>query len=289
MKQNLIIIFYFFCNLLNAEETLCIHNIIEILDLDNNKKILCKYIKEYTKDDIPSLLYSADLALEKKDNKSYFLLLTTAANLGSNTAQFNLGVDYFYGNNNAWRDKRTGYAYLLLSAINNNPYAMHKIALIRFTGDGVEKDYEQAIYWFEKSANTFYEDANKSQIILGDIYLNGLGVIKNLKSAFDYYSLAAFSGNPEALFKMAIMILENKCEKYKSSESLIFMYLAGRLGNKKAIDYINFNKGKKVFSFEILETLNIWTNQCILNGIEECINQYNDIRNIKTNPQPTKL
>ena len=57
------------------------------------------------------------------------------------------------------------------------------------------KDYEQAVYWYRKSAEQ--GDAT-AQCNLGVIYENGYGVTKNLNEARKWYQLSAAQGDEDA-------------------------------------------------------------------------------------------
>lgn len=68
------------------------------------------------------------------------------------------------------------------------------------TGTGVDKDYEQAAYWFGKAA----EKGNSiAQGKLGYLYMAGLGVSKDLPKAYAWLKLAATNKNQQAAKELA--------------------------------------------------------------------------------------
>lgn len=59
-----------------------------------------------------------------------------------------------------------------------------------------EKNYDQAVKYFEQASKLQHADATK---FLADCYFNGYGVSKNLQRAFDFYRKAANLGNMQAV------------------------------------------------------------------------------------------
>ncbi|MBE6376506.1 MAG: sel1 repeat family protein [Lentisphaerae bacterium] len=79
----------------------------------------------------------------------------------------------------------------LASAMAGDAKAQNDLGWCYLNGDGVKKDYRQAVYWYKKSAaqGNIYAQNN-----LGWCYENGNGVEKNLNQAFFWYSKAANQG-----------------------------------------------------------------------------------------------
>lgn len=67
----------------------------------------------------------------------------------------------------------------------SNSDAMVELAKRYYTGKGVTKDYEKAMYYFEKSLDERHDDA---YFYLGEIYQNGgYGVEKDIKKSKEYF------------------------------------------------------------------------------------------------------
>ena len=67
------------------------------------------------------------------------------------------------------------------------------------SGKGVNKDYEEAAYWFARSA----EQGNAvAQFRLGYMYLAGVGVTKNIAKAYAWFSIAAQNNVKEAQIQL---------------------------------------------------------------------------------------
>ncbi len=63
------------------------------------------------------------------------------------------------------------------------------------SGEGVEKDYYEAVKWYRKAAEQDFTDA---QNVLGLLYENGAGVEEDYYKAVDWYKKAAAKGNNNA-------------------------------------------------------------------------------------------
>ena len=62
-------------------------------------------------------------------------------------------------------------------------------------GQGVAKDYRQALLWYQKAANQGYAVAQQN---LGLMYADGLGVAQDFKQARFWFEKAAAQGNVKA-------------------------------------------------------------------------------------------
>lgn len=89
---------------------------------------------------------------------------------------------------------------ILTKAENNDSEAQYLMAKRYQNGtDGYEKDIQQAIEWFNRSANN--QNIN-AMLDLADIYEQGIGTEKNNQSAFKYYFTAARLGDKQGLYKV---------------------------------------------------------------------------------------
>lgn len=68
-------------------------------------------------------------------------------------------------------------------------------------GRVVEEDPQQAVYWYRKSAEAGFDQAQRN---LGVCYFNGYGVEKNLQTATHWYSKAADQGNAIAQYQLGL-------------------------------------------------------------------------------------
>ncbi len=84
-------------------------------------------------------------------------------------------------------------------------YARHMTPWIQkfnAEGKGVARDYEQAVFWYEKATAQGYASA---QFNLGLMFYNGQGVAQDYQRAVSWYRKAAVQGNAEAQFNLGVM------------------------------------------------------------------------------------
>jgi len=79
-------------------------------------------------------------------------------------------------------------------------------------GIGVKIDHEKAFFWLAKAAGNGDVEA---QYLLGFMYENGLKVAKNVKRATKWYKEAAKQGDVLAQYNLAIIYKEGKGEVKK--------------------------------------------------------------------------
>jgi len=91
-------------------------------------------------------------------------------------------------------------AWGILSANQGSSQAQYYLGRYYLHGKGVEKDIEQALYWFR--LNTEHQSHGGAEDYLGDAYKNGDGVEKDIDQAIYWYELAAKKGNPYARTKL---------------------------------------------------------------------------------------
>ena len=80
-------------------------------------------------------------------------------------------------------------------AEQGNGVAQVLLAAAYATGEGVAKDYKQAMAWYQKAAE---QGRAVAQFQLGVGYANGFGVAKDGVKAYAWYALAASNGYSDA-------------------------------------------------------------------------------------------
>ncbi len=92
-------------------------------------------------------------------------------------------------------------------------------------GQGVARDYPEAMRWYQKAANQGLVDA---MYIIGDLYSNGQGVAEDSAEAMRWYQKAADLGNKEAMYAIG--------EMYDSGSGVPEDYPKARDWYRKAAD-----------------------------------------------------
>lgn len=116
--------------------------------------------------------------------------LTKAADLGLMKAQTTLGMLYMSGFEGHEQNYAISEKYLTMAAERDFPKAQVALSYLYI---GME-EYGKALMWSRKAA----ELENEAYAILGQIYLEGLGVDKNEKEGLKYYEKAANGGDADA-------------------------------------------------------------------------------------------
>ena len=104
-----------------------------------------------------------------------------------------------------------------------------------YHGKGVVKNYQMAVYWYEKAAEKGAWD-KKAQSNLGDCYYYGRGVVKNGKTAVRWYEKAANNGHPYAQNKLGDLYFNGECNLPKDpSQAMAWYKKAAENGNVDAM------------------------------------------------------
>lgn len=91
----------------------------------------------------------------------------SAADEGSSSAMYSLGVMYMNGNGMA-PDMRRAHTYWKKGASLGHVESMYNLAVTYKLGDGVEKDYHLAARWFREAAMSGHEKAGPKYVGLYD-------------------------------------------------------------------------------------------------------------------------
>jgi len=104
--------------------------------------------------------------------------------------QFDLGLCYANGEGVA-KDFIQAVVWYRKAAEQDHAGAQYCLGLCYYFGDGVIKDYELAVYWYQKAAT---QGVARAQYYLGRCFANGDGVTKDQEQADYWYSKAAKQG-----------------------------------------------------------------------------------------------
>ena len=98
-------------------------------------------------------------------------------------------------------------------------------------GEGVSKDYEQAVKYYRLSASQGNLDA---QCNLGWIYHEGVGVVKNDSEAYKLTRLAAENGLPQAQYNLGELYYEGEGVSKDIVQACAWWQVARSLGQQSA-------------------------------------------------------
>ena len=108
-------------------------------------------------------------------------------------------------------------------------------------GDGVEKDFVQAVTWYRKSAEQGYSVA---QYDLGVMYENGWGVEKDAAKAVEWYGKAAEQGHAAAQWALGVMYGNGWGVEKDLAESAGWFRKAAEQGHAAAQYYLGLDYKK---------------------------------------------
>ena len=118
------------------------------------------------------------------------LLLTTSLLL--------LSLPVYAGMNEATKayirgDFSTARYEALIGATDGDPAAQMLMGQLYFNGEGVEKNLDLAMYWYQQAATNGFMEA---QFRLGELFFNGItGIEKNYNKAWDWLTKADVAGH----------------------------------------------------------------------------------------------
>ena len=140
----------------------------------------------------------------KKENKTsnyteesneLFSLMQNASVSNLPSAQFKLGYMYYYGDG-VEVDYEQAYYWFEKAAQNEHVEAISWMGYMNMFGYGKDIDYSLAHYWFKKGAD--YNDSY-SENKLGELYFDGYGVKSDYFKAFNWFKKAADKSNVLAM------------------------------------------------------------------------------------------
>ena len=114
-----------------------------------------------------------------------------------------VSADYEDGVNAAFAgDFDTAFREFSLAAQQGLSLAQYNLAILYFTGQGVDQDYDQAFRWTEAAAVQGHINA---QANLASLYLEGTGVVQDVDQAISWFSAAGRSGHASSAITLAAM------------------------------------------------------------------------------------
>ncbi|MDW1576616.1 tetratricopeptide repeat protein [Vibrio sp. Vb2880] len=109
------------------------------------------------------------------------------------------------------------------------------LGVMYYKGEGVLKDYKQAVSWYRKAAEQGYASAQNN---LGFMYGMGEGVIQDYNQAVSWYRKAAEQGFATAQFNLGVMYGEGQGVLQDNKKALMWFHLARKNGSSDAYSMI---------------------------------------------------
>ncbi len=159
-----------------------------------------------------------------------------AAEQGSSTALFNLGLIYHYGRG-VVKDIPKAIEFYVKSAELGDDTAWLNLAIIYDFGQGVGADHALALKYYQRAADL---GNGQAQSNLGFMYEVGKGVAVDAVKAHIWYEKSASQNNPQGLNNLATFYREGVVVAQNQAKAVDLYRRAAALGN----DYALNNLGK---------------------------------------------
>ena len=174
-------------------------------------------------------------------------LLTTAAKKGESIAQYNLATYWYCDAVPADMNKAVYWYSLSAYQIDREASSHAQLALAQIydNGTGVEKDLKKAFELYTLASN---QGCAHSQYCMGDMYQGGEGVEVDLEKAVEFYGLSATKGNPQGQIRLACCYESGIGVEEDIDKAFELAMLSAKQGNAEAQNFVGecYRKGNAV-------------------------------------------
>ena len=158
--------------------------------------------------------------------KECFEQISNTKSSQSSKAMLAIGVMYNNGDG-VNRDINKSIKWFEKSALKGNMQASNKLGNYYAS----KEKYKQSFKWFEKSA---LKGNSEASFYLGYFYTGGLGVDRDLSKSMSWYEKSALKDNSKAQLNLAFMYIGGQGTKVDYAKASYWAYKAKKLGNPKA-------------------------------------------------------
>lgn len=153
------------------------------------------------------------------------------------------------------------------SAELGHTVAQYNLAMMYSNGESVYVDYQQAVYWFRKSAG---QDFPPAQYRLGEMYLFEKGGLpKDLDKAVALFRQASELKDPDAQLNLAMLHATGEGLPLDTDKALHWMTQAYRGGNDSALEYKHILMDSVDKRFSVDQQERFWLERAAELGIKE--------------------
>lgn len=149
-----------------------------------------------------------------------------------NVAQaYEQGLNHYLGRGVPQDSQRAAAFFEHAAKTQNHSAAQFNLGVLYERGEGVQKDLDAAVQWYEKAA---HQNNAKAQYNLGFLLLEGFGVPKNPVAALQWLEKAAHQGSIPAAYQLGCAYLEAKGVPHNRSLALEWLGRAAAHNHKDA-------------------------------------------------------
>ena len=157
-------------------------------------------------------------------------LYKKSASKGDLESQVELGFIYKFGELDTKIDLEESLKWFLKAAKNGDSDGQFQVAMLYITNG----NFKEARRWLGKASK---QDNSSAMCLLGDLYLHGQGVEKDLDKAMKIYKLAVMLKNPLASYQLGAMYYNGQGTSVNYAEALKLFKQGGKKG-KAALNKI---------------------------------------------------
>ena len=171
-------------------------------------------------------------ATKQRDKEARRRSIEQAAERGSAEDKYNIGNDYYNGNG-VNKDYAEAIKWYRKAAEQGDVRSQLKLGECYYNGNGVNKDYAEAVKWWRRAA----EQGNaNAQLKLGECYYNGNGVNKDYAEAVKWYRRAAEQGYVRSQLKLGNCYYNGEGVNKDYAEAAKWYSKVAEQGNKDAVE-----------------------------------------------------
>jgi hypothetical protein len=159
-----------------------------------------------------------------------FRALASEGDAVATVAQANLGVMYEYGQG-VTRDYKEAVKLYRKAAEQGYVMAQKNLGVMYEYGQGVTRDYKEAVNWYRKAAEQGYATAQHN---LGWMYRTGQGVTQDYKEAMKWYLKAAQQGVAASQSNLAVLYLRGQGVTQDNIQAHMWFNIGAKNGHEKA-------------------------------------------------------
>ena len=184
---------------------------------------------------LASLYLKGEKGVEKNIKKAY-QLFEDSANLGKSASFFELAKIHMT-NDYGKRDTEKSIKLLSQSSKKGHSKSSYELGLIYYNGLDVDKDIERAESFLRLAAISEVEPIQKAQLLMANIYENGLLIGHvDQKESYRFYLMAANLGDSFAQYKVGNFLISglNNDLIQNIEEGIGFLKKSSESGEKRA-------------------------------------------------------
>lgn len=145
----------------------------------------------------------------KKDIRTALQLFQRASDLGNDSAAVNLAFIYLSGGTKDDLRNQKAFDLFVKAKEKGNKIAAFMLGYAYYKGFAVSPDYDKA-FQLIKEAALGEARIDEAQLVLAEIYMQGLGTVQNYGNALQAYQAAVSQGNTEAYMTLANIYRQGK-------------------------------------------------------------------------------